>query len=99
MSLNYRRLFYFIFILIPLAVSFQRASRGSRSSVREMTRVDNEDQVDNENEPVPLYELYWAQNTTAHGLSRIANTSKFQRFVWVVALLGKSTKPERRKLV
>lgn len=53
-----------------------------------MTRVNTEDEVDNENEEIPVYELYWAQNTTAHGLSRIANTSKFQRFIWIAALLG-----------
>ncbi|XP_067941758.1 uncharacterized protein [Watersipora subatra] len=34
-----------------------------------------------------FYESYWAQNTTAHGVSRVVNTHKFQRIVWIVALL------------
>lgn len=44
-------------------------------------------QVEESEEP-SYYETYWAQNTTAHGVSRVANTHKWHRVVWIAALLG-----------
>ena len=54
-----------------------------------MTRVENEDEIDDDSETVPFYERYWAENTTAHGVSRVANTTKWHRAIWIAALLGK----------
>ena len=57
-----------------------------------MTREETAEEVEeNVDDSVPFYESYWAQNTTAHGVSRVANTHKFHRVVWILALLGKPT--------
>lgn len=53
-----------------------------------MTRVENEEEIDDDSETVPFYERYWAENTTAHGVGRVANTSKWHRAIWMAAMVG-----------
>lgn len=71
----------------PAEKECEAASYNKKSKA--MTRVENEDEIDDDSETIPFYEKYWAENTTAHGVSRVANTTKWHRAVWIAALLGR----------
>ncbi|KAF6024811.1 ASIC5 [Bugula neritina] len=45
-----------------------------------------EEEVKTAEEEEEIYELYWAQNTSAHGVARIISTARVQRAVWIVVL-------------
>jgi len=47
-----------------------------------------EEEVKTAEEEEEIYELYWAQNTSAHGVARIISTARVQRAVWIVVLAG-----------
>ncbi|KAF6029020.1 ASIC5 [Bugula neritina] len=71
----------------PFPESESEHSVNSREAIHPSPNMAGNVDEESNAEKIELYEAYWIQNTTAHGCSRLANTAKFQRFVWVLALL------------